>query len=260
MTSPSIPIALPRLIAIDGPAGSGKTTVGFALAQEFGYLLIDTGAYYRAVTIAAQRARLDPETAQEAALADLAGSLRIVTKSGRHQGEHYRLFLEGREGEEEITEAIRATEVEAQVSKVAAMGVVRTALNAHFRSLAEQEQRVIMVGRDIGSVVLPEAEIKLYLDASPSVRAIRRQQQSGAQDVQGVQAALEGRDKLDTQRQIAPLRLAQGAHYLDTDQLDITSVIAQVKQILLDWAARAKADQMFPAESPPETPPMLPSE
>ncbi|GAB4548754.1 MAG: (d)CMP kinase [Anaerolineae bacterium] len=260
MTSPSIPIALPRLIAIDGPAGSGKTTVGFALAQEFGYLLIDTGAYYRAVTIAAQRARLDPSSAQEQAFAELARSLRIVTKAGRHPGEHYRLFLENSDGEEEITEAIRAAEVEAQVSQIAAMGGVRAALNAHFRSLAGQGQRVIMVGRDIGSVVLPEAEIKLYLDASPSVRAVRRQQQSGSADVQGVQAALEGRDKLDTQREIAPLRLVQGAHYLDTDQLDITSVIAQVKQLLLEWAARAKADQMPPAESPPETPSRRPAE
>lgn len=206
---------LPPIIALDGPASSGKTTVAHAIAAQFGYLLVDTGAFYRAVALAALRANVPPSDAQT--LVALAEQLQIeLLPADGSAGVFYRLWLNG----EEVTEALRSSEVEAIVSEVAAVRGVREVLNNTFRRLAAQYPRVIMVGRDIGTVVLPEAPLKIYLDAAPEVRAARRQQQIGERDAQAVQQALQQRDQTDSQRAVAPLRPAEDAHYLDTSNLD----------------------------------------
>lgn len=224
---------LPPIIALDGPASSGKTTVAHAIAAQFGYLLVDTGAFYRAVALAALRANVPPSDAQT--LVALAEQLQIeLLPADGSEGVFYRLRLNG----EEVTSALRSPAVEAIVSEVAAVRGVREVLNNTFRRLAAQYPRVIMVGRDIGTVVLPEAPLKIYLDAAPEVRAARRQQQIGEADAQAVQDALQQRDRTDSQRAVAPLRPAEDAHYLDTSNLDPQAVIAHVQGLITAWQVR----------------------
>ncbi len=224
---------LPPIIALDGPASSGKTTVAHAIAAQFGYLLVDTGAFYRAVALAALRANVPPSDAQT--LIALTEQLQIeLLPADGSEGVFYRLRLNG----EEVTSALRSPAVEAIVSEVAAVHGVREVLNNTFRRLAAQYPRVIMVGRDIGTVVLPEAPLKIYLDAAPEVRAARRQQQIGEADAQAVQDALQQRDRTDSQRAVAPLRPAEDAHYLDTSNLDPQAVIAHVQGLITAWQVR----------------------
>ncbi len=224
---------LPPIIALDGPASSGKTTVAHAIAAQYGYWLVDTGAFYRAVALAALRAGV-PLSDSETLIA-LAEQLQIeILPADGTDGVFYRLRLNG----EDVTAALRSAEVEAIVSQVAAVRGVREVLNTTFRRLAASYPRVIMVGRDIGTVVLPEAALKIYLDASPEVRAARRKAQSGQHDVQAVQQALQQRDSIDSQRQIAPLRPAEDAHYIDTSALDPQAVIAHVQGLITAWSVR----------------------
>ncbi len=226
-------VNLPPTIALDGPASSGKTTVAHAIAQQYGYFLVDTGAFYRAVALAALRTGVP--IVESDTLVALAEQLQIETlPADGTDGHFYRLRLNG----EDVTAALRSPEVEAIVSQVAAVRGVREVLNATFRRLATQYARVIMVGRDIGTVVLPEAALKIYLDASPAVRAERRQKQFGDSDAQDVQQALLQRDQRDSQRETAPLRLAEDAHLIHTDQLDLPSVIAHVQGLITAWQVR----------------------
>jgi cytidylate kinase len=222
---------LPPTIALDGPASSGKTTVAHAIAMQFGYTLVDTGAFYRAVALAALRANVPPDAAET--LVALAEQLQIeMLPSDGADGNFYRLRLNG----EDVTEALRSAEVEAIVSQVAAVRGVRQVLDTTFRRIAAQHPRVIMVGRDIGVSVLPQAALKIYLDASPEVRAARRQQQVGAHDPRKVQQALEQRDLRDSQR--APLQPAEDAHLINTDHLSIQDVIAHVRGLITAWQVR----------------------
>jgi len=222
---------LPPTIAIDGPAGSGKTTVAHAIAVQLGYVLVDTGAFYRAVALAALRGKVPPDNAET--LVALAEQLQIETlPADGTDGNFYRLRLNG----EDVTEALRSAEVEAIVSQVAAVRGVRQVLDATFRRIAAQHPLVVMVGRDIGTNVLPQAALKIYLDASSEVRGARRQQQVGARDPQQVQQALEQRDLRDSQR--TPLQPAEDAYYINTDNLDIQSVIAQVRGLITAWQVR----------------------
>jgi len=227
---------LPRTIAIDGPAGSGKTTVAAALSKELGYTFVDTGAFYRAVTLAGLRAGL---LDQEAALIGLVRGLHLTstppTDSERADGRHYTMRLDG----EDVTAALRTAEVEAKVSQVAAIGAVRTVLNQIFRALAAEAPRLVLVGRDIGTVVLPDAQVKVYLDASLAVRAIRRGQQTGTSDLPAVQTALANRDWTDSTREVAPLQIAPDAIYIDTDELPIEAVIAQILNAIRTWTPPA---------------------
>jgi cytidylate kinase len=222
---------LPPTIAIDGPAGSGKTTVAHAIAVQLGYALVDTGAFYRAVALAALRNNVPPDDAET--LVALAEQLQIETlPADSTDSNFYRLRLNG----EDVTEALRSAEVEAIVSQVAAVRGVRQVLDATFRRIAAQHPLVVMVGRDIGTNVLPQAALKIYLDASSEVRGARRQQQVGARDPQKVQQALEQRDLRDSQR--TPLQPAEDAYYINTDDLDIQSVIAQVRGLITAWQVR----------------------
>jgi cytidylate kinase len=217
---------IPSIIAIDGPAASGKSTVGKMLADELGYLFFDTGVMYRAVTwLALQHGVPIPD---EPAVTALAEETEIdIRPPSQGDGRNYDILAEDRD----ITWDIRRPEVEAHVSQVSAYPGVRKALSAQQRRIG-QRGRVVMVGRDIGTVVLPEADLKIYLDASAEERARRRYQEiidrGGQADYNEILAAMRQRDQIDSTRAVAPLRPAPDALILNSDQLNIEQVLQAI--------------------------------
>jgi cytidylate kinase len=217
---------LPEMIAIDGPAASGKTTVGERLARIFGYLLFDTGVMYRAVTWAALQDF--GNVADEQKITELANRVVIdLQPPSVNDGRQADVLLDGKD----ITWEIRSPEVDANVSPVSAYRGVRQAMSAQQRRIGLRG-KVVMVGRDIGTVVLPEAELKLYLDASAEVRARRRYleilNRGGQADYAEILAGLRRRDQIDSSREVAPLKPASDAVVIDTDQLSIDEVVDKV--------------------------------
>jgi cytidylate kinase len=217
---------LPSIITIDGPVASGKSTIGYLLAQKLGYLYLDTGAMYRAVTWAALTRGVPVE--DERAVTALAEGLHIdITRPTVDDGRQYTVLADG----EDVTWDIRRPEVDANVSVVSAYPGVRRAMVAHQRRIAAAG-RVIMVGRDIGSVVLPDADLKLYLDATPQERARRRwlEQQARGESVtyEEVLAMMLRRDEIDSHRAVSPLRVPDGAVVIDTTGLTIDEVLALI--------------------------------
>ena len=215
------------VIAIDGPAASGKSAIGTALASRLGFRFFDTGAMYRAVTWLALQNGVDVN--DESALAELADSATLdVAESPIGT----RVLVNGADA----TPYLRRTDVEASVSLVSRVPAVRAALVRIQRALALQGG-VVMAGRDIGSVVLPDADLKIYLDASRDVRAHRRAEQlreTGEQPEMDVLIAdLARRDGIDSTRETSPLTAAPGAVIIQTDDLSIEEVVARV----LDLAA-----------------------
>jgi cytidylate kinase len=206
------------IVAIDGPAGAGKSTIARRLAERLGYLYIDTGAMYRAVAVAALRAGVPLEDA--ASLALLAESVDLPLS-------------------EEVREAIRRPEVGQAASKVSAHPQVRAALVRKQQAYGAR-QPVVMEGRDIGSVVFPNAAVKVFLDAEPEERVRRRVEDLRAQgqpaDPGEVAQALAERDQRDSTRAAAPLRLAPGARRVDTTNLTIEQVeeriLAMIREAL----------------------------
>ena len=205
-----------RSIAFDGPSGAGKSTLAKRLAQELGFLYVDTGAIYRTVGLAGLRQRLDLLDAAE--VAGLLPRLTITMGYGEDGLQH--MFLDG----EDVTAAIRENEVSACASKVAAIPAVRDFLMEMQRRTA-REHDVIMDGRDIGTVVLPDADLKIYLTAAPEARAQRRCRElleRGQQaDFDRVLREVIERDRRDTERETAPLRQAEDAVLADTTELDL---------------------------------------
>lgn len=205
-----------RSIAIDGPAGAGKSTLARALARELGYLYVDTGAIYRTVALRAREAGADPSDPEQVAplLEDL--DLRMDYGGDGVQ----RMFLSGRD----VTEAIRENEVSALASKVAALPVVREFL-LDFQRKQAREHDVVMDGRDIGTVVLPQAGVKIFLTAAPEARARRRtlelHQRGQDADFDEILWEIRRRDEQDENRPVAPLRQAEDAVLLDTTNLDL---------------------------------------
>ncbi len=222
-------MALPRTVAIDGPAGAGKSSICRVVARDLGYLFVDTGAFYRAVTLAVIRAGL--LDADDAAIIRLTSQLNLDIVP---QHDQYAVLLNG----EDVTQAIQQSGVDANVSRISAISGVRAVLNEKYRQLAARGP-VIMAGRDIGTVVLPQADLKIYLDASPEARAERRYRQRIAGGQQAnydeILSSLRSRDASDSQREVDPLRRPSDATYVHTDDLDIESAIRQVKQIILNW-------------------------
>lgn len=214
------------MIAIDGPVASGKTAVGLSLARELGYRLVDTGMMYRAVTWLALRRGLAMD--DEAQLVSLARSARIELDQPNPDGGPA-IRVEGRD----VTAELRSPEVDRNVSLVSRLPGVRAAMVARQRALAA-EGRLIMLGRDIGTVVLTDAPVKVYLDASPEVRARRRHMemaQAGAERPEAeILAELLQRDDMDRQRHVSPLRPAPDAVIIDTDNLSLEEVIARVRE------------------------------
>ncbi len=220
----------PSTIAIDGPAASGKSTVAELLAHRLGYLYFDTGVMYRAVTWAALLRGIPIE--DEPAVTLLAEQLRIdVTPPTADDGRQYTVLADG----VDVTWAIRTPEVDANVSPVSAYPGVRRALVAQQRRVAAGG-RVVMVGRDIGTVVLPDADLKLYLDASVEERARRRWREVRARgeeaDYEGVLVSMRRRDKIDSNREVAPLCVAEDAVVVDTTDLSIEEVLAEVERLV----------------------------
>ncbi len=216
----------PSTITIDGPVASGKSTIGYLLAQKLGYLYLDTGAMYRAVTWAALTRGVSVE--DEAAVTALAEELHIdITRPTVDDGRQYTVLADG----EDVTWDIRRPEVDASVSVVSAYPGVRRAMVAQQRRIATAG-RVVMVGRDIGSVVLPDADLKLYLDAAPQERARRRwlERQARGESVtyEEVLAMMLRRDEIDSHRAVSPLRVPDGAVVIDTTGLTIDEVLALI--------------------------------
>jgi cytidylate kinase len=212
-------------IAIDGPAASGKSAVGAALAARLGYRFFDTGAMYRAVTWLALRRGADVNDA--GALTKLASSADITIAGTGGASSETLVLVDG----EDASSHLREPDVEANVSLVSRVPGVRARLVQIQRKLAETGG-VVMVGRDIGSVVLPEADIKVYLDASLEVRARRRAEQmrqNGAEfDLNDIIAELRRRDGIDSSRETSPLTAAQGAVIINTDNLSIEEVVQRI--------------------------------
>jgi cytidylate kinase len=221
---------IPRTIAIDGPAGSGKSTLGNLLAEALGYLYFDTGVMYRAVTLAAINQGLD--ISNEEALGELAQQIRIdVRPPGKADGRDYDVWLDG----EDVTWDIRKDSVNANVSAVSTYRAVRTAMTAQQQRIA-REHDVVMVGRDIGTVVVPDAELKIYLDATVEVRALRRYQEmverNEKADFESVLESLKHRDQIDSNREIAPLKPAEDAIVIKADCLGIGQVLEKAKELV----------------------------
>lgn len=224
------------VIAIDGPGAAGKTTVATALAQRVGALLFDTGALYRAVTLAALRRNVSPE--DHVALTALAQDLEIVLRQPTvDDGRLADVILDG----EDVTWAIRTPEIDTHVSAVSAHGDVRDALLEIQRSIANGA-RVVMVGRDIGTVVVPDAGVKVYLDASVQERARRRHAELSERGsdvhVDDVLRDLQARDAYDSQRDVAPLRAADDAARIVTDGKTVDEIVTELEEMVtVRWTA-----------------------
>lgn len=224
-------MSIPKIIAIDGPAASGKSTVAEKLAADLGYLYFDTGVMYRAVTLAALL-KLNA-VHDEQAVSLLAEQVQIDVKPPSvSDGRLYDVYLDG----EDVTWAIRHAEVDRNVSQVSAYPQVRTAMTNQQRRIG-QRGAVVMVGRDIGTVVFPEAELKVYLDASVEERARRRFDEIRLRGQEAtyndILEAMKRRDKMDSSRAVAPLRPAVDAVIINTDGLDICDVLKRVKKLML---------------------------
>lgn len=220
----------PSVIAIDGAAASGKSTIGSRLARRLGYTYFDTGVMYRAVTWAALQREISIEN--EMGVTELAEWLLIeVTPPTEDDGRQYTVYVDGRD----VTWAIREPAVEEFVSEVSAYRGVRQALTEQQRRIAAAG-RMVMVGRDIGTVVLPDADLKLYIQASVEERAHRRYQecQTRGENVSydEVLASMRRRDQFDSRRTYAPLRPADDAVIIDTDKLGIEEVMDRIELLL----------------------------
>mgnify|MGYP001509579911 FL=1 len=213
------------VVAIDGPAGAGKSTIARQVAGKLGFAYIDTGAMYRAVT---WKLLQTGEAFSPALAGELAQRIRIVFVP---EGEINRVLVDGTE----VTRAIRSIEVTSLVSKVAAVPAVREAMVAQQRRMG-MEGGIVMDGRDIGTVVFPAAQCKIFLTASVEERALRRGKELAAKgeavNYEQLRTAIARRDKEDSERAVSPLRQAEDAIYLDTTEMDITRVTEEILRLV----------------------------
>ena len=222
--------ALPRVIAVDGSAASGKSTVGRRLAAHLGYPFLDTGIMYRALTYAALQRGIG--LSDDGALARLAASVRMdvgLPRPGSNLAAT--ITVDG----EDVTARLRSPEVEDAVSLVSRVPAAREALVEKQREIAARRE-IVMAGRDIGTVVLPDADLKIYLDASLEERATRRHREFAklGRDVTeaDVLADIRRRDQIDSQRAVSPLRPADDAVIIETDGLSLDQVMVKVIRLV----------------------------
>ena len=225
-------------IALDGPAGSGKSTVARTVAVKFGYQYIDTGAMYRAITLKALKNKIPVD--DESRLTELVANTTINFKYiGTGDQPQLRVIMDG----VDVSEAIRSLEVTDNVSAVSAVAGVREALVKLQRSMAE-EGGVVMDGRDIGTVVLPNAELKIFLTASVAERSKRRWLELKAKGVEvpleELEQQIRKRDQFDSNRAVDPLRQAEDAILLDTTDLSISEVTDRIVELALAKGAEFK--------------------
>jgi cytidylate kinase len=220
------------VIAIDGPAGAGKSTIARAIANRLGFVYIDTGAMYRAVALWALRTGVSESDMHR--LEQLAAAAQISFVAGSNS-----VLLNG----EDVTEVIRTPEVAALASKVSAVGAVRRALVEKQREMSA-EASVVMEGRDIGSVVFPDAQVKVFLDAEPSIRADRRVRElhrSGAPfDRTATAEEISERDRRDRTRNESPMVQAPDAVYLDTSGLSVEEVEEAILKLVRERTSNGK--------------------
>ena len=210
------------IVAIDGPSGAGKSTLAKRVAREFGFMYLDTGALYRALGL--KVLRQGAEVADNARMAQLveATDIDLTERDG-----HLEVFLDG----EEVSALIRTPEVSQMASRVSALKAVRLKLFELQRALARRGS-VVAEGRDIGTVVFPEAEVKIFLDASARERARRRSEElravGRAVGIEETEREMEERDRRDRERELAPLRKAEDALTIDSSSLDAEAVAGRV--------------------------------
>lgn len=213
------------VVAIDGPAGAGKSTIAKLVAGQIGYAYIDTGAMYRSVTWKWLQTKTEFDAEK---ISQLANTMVIEFKPEANVN---RVFVDGTE----VTSAIRSAEVTANVSRVAAIGAVREAMVDQQRRMGETGG-VLMDGRDIGTVVFPNAQLKVFLTATVEERALRRYRELVAKgeqvELEQLQKDIAFRDKQDSEREISPLRQAEDAIYLDTSAMNIDQVVAAIKGLV----------------------------
>jgi CMP/dCMP kinase len=217
-------VPTPSVIALDGPSGTGKSTVAQALAVRLGLRYLDTGAMYRAVTLAALRAGLDPRDAE--GIGRVAEAATVELSTDPH---NLWVLLDG----ERVDQQIRSDPVTTAVSPVSAVPQVRRRLVGQQRMLIGAGG-IVVEGRDIATVVAPDASLKVFLTASQDTRAQRRARQDGpaaARDIAATAAALQRRDSYDSTRQLSPLRAADDAVQVDTTQLSVEEVVQQLVDI-----------------------------
>jgi cytidylate kinase len=211
------------IVAVDGPAGTGKSSVSRGLARALRARYLDTGAMYRIVTLAVLRAGIDP--ADQAAVGAAAATVKL---SVGFDPDEDRSYLDG----EDVSTEIRGGAVTQAVSAVSSVPAVRTRLVELQRTLAQGPGSVVVEGRDIGTVVLPDADVKVFLTASPETRARRRNDQNVAaglpDDYEGVLADVRRRDHLDSTRAVSPLRVASDAVVVDTSAMTESAAIAHL--------------------------------
>ena len=209
------------IVTIDGPSGTGKSTVSRAVASAVGLPHLDTGAFYRAATLAVIRAGIDP--ADDEAVADVVDRALLDQEEGQ-------MFLDG----DDVSREIRGPDVTAIVSRVAANPEVRRILVSHQRDwVTRHANGAVVEGRDIGSVVFPDAKLKVFLDARPDVRAGRRAVETG-DDHASVMEDLGRRDRFDSTRTASPLTVPDGAIVIDTSDLTFDQVVARVVELVRD--------------------------
>lgn len=226
-------------IAIDGPASSGKSTLAKRLAQHYGYIYLDTGAMYRCLTLAAKRAGIGPEDLPQ--LEELLASVEITFQAS-DQGQL--VYLNG----EDVSRAIREDQVSNLVSYYAAIPMVRQEMVNRQQEIASSAAGIVMDGRDIGTVVLPKAQVKIYLLASVHERAKRRYLENldrhySDQSLEEIEEEIRQRDHYDMNREESPLRPADDAIELDSSQLTIEEVQAKLIAII-DEKKREKAENI----------------
>lgn len=232
----------PRIIAIDGPAGAGKSTAARTLAERLGYVLLDTGALYRAVALAAEREGVDwsddPGCAGVAKRLADAEALRLEPHpEGPPETKGTKVLLKG----DDVSLAIRTPKIGMGASKVSAFPGVRDALLDLQRQLGRAGVGVVAEGRDIGTVVFPDAPVKFFLTASLEVRAKRRQAELAAKgktmDLEAVKREVAQRDEQDSTREVAPLKQADDAILIDSTGRDIEDVVSQMQRVVEDASA-----------------------